>query len=111
MNLGHYLHEIVLFENVLSYKFPQSIYFLVRKIVFELINCTFEEARLVAICGLLALNDFLAALVFFYFFETDDVQEFRIKVAVETVAVVCERLREEGFWGKEFVEREERCGV
>ena len=82
-------------------------FFLVREIVFELVDCTFEEARLVAICELLALNDFLAALVFFYFFEADDVQEFRIKIAVKAVAVVCERLGEEGFRGEEFVEREE----
>ena len=57
-------------------------FFLVRKIVFELVDGTFEEARLVAICGLLALNDLLASLIFFYFFEADDVQEFRVKIAV-----------------------------
>ena len=81
-------------------------FFLVREIVFELIDGTFKEACLVAICGVLALNEFLVAFVFFYFFEADDVQEFRIKVAVEAVAVVCERLREESLWGEEFVERE-----
>ena len=82
-------------------------FFLVQEIVFELVNGTFEKACAVTVRGLLTLNDFLVALFHFNFFETDNMQKFRIKIAIETVAVVCKRLREEGFRGEEFEKREE----
>ena len=77
---------------------------LVGDIHFELVNRTFEEARLVAIGGLFAADDFLAAVL--DFFEADDVQEFRVKVLVQAVAVVCEGLGKESFRGEELVKSE-----
>ena len=78
--------------------------FLVGDIHFELVNRAFEKACLVATPGLFAADDFLAAVL--DFFEADDVQEFRVKVLVQAVAVVREWLGEEGFRRKEFVKRE-----
>ena len=77
---------------------------LVGNVHFELVNRTFEEARLVAISGLFTADDFLAAVL--DFFEADDVQELRVKVLVQAIAVVRERLGKEGFWGEELVEGE-----